>query len=314
MRIGDDTNSHARRLAALAVAAVAWPALPDRRRRRGPGPAVAARAAPGRARAASRTARACSRPSSPATRTSSTSSPARSRCCATARRSWSPSSTGPGAPATARRSGSSSSSDQLRRSLNVLRNRLVEIYRSGEPDAAHRDPRVRRLRRPGLALRVPAPDRGAGRRRSSAACATLRNGTRDTVERVDGRPRRDRRQEGRARAHPGRSSRPARPSSTPPATSKAAALDEVAVATSSGSRATSATSRARSRRRSRRRPRRRRRRCPPGPIQGAQRRLHLAGQRPGDLAVRLALGPHARGHRHRRPRGHPDPRRARPGT
>ena len=35
-----------------------------------------------------------------------------------------------------------------------------------------------------LALRVPAPDRGAGLRRSSAACATLRNGTRITVERV----------------------------------------------------------------------------------------------------------------------------------
>ncbi len=38
-------------------------------------------------------------------------------------------------------------------------------------------------------------------------------------------------------------------------------------------------------------------------------RAHLAGQRPGDLAVRLALGPDARGHRHRRSQRHTGPGR-----
>ena len=42
-------------------------------------------------------------------------------------------------------------------------------------------------------------------------------------------------------------------------------------------------------------------------------RADLAGQRPDRLAVRHALGPPARGRRHRRPGGHADPRRRSPG-
>ena len=109
----------------------------------------------------------------------------------------------------------------------MLRNRLVDIYRSGEPDLL-----TVMLESDGFddlvsPLRVPAPDRGAGLRRSSAGCATLRNDTRD--DRRAGRRRTATR------------SRPRRPSSSAPAAQleareaeldavrdeKAAALDQV---------------------------------------------------------------------------------------
>ena len=48
---------------------------------------------------------------------------------------------------------------------------------------------------------------------------------------------------------------------------------------------------------------------PAGPIQARLGRDDLARQRPGRLALRHALGPDARGRRHRRPRRDPDPRR-----
>ena len=47
----------------------------------------------------------------------------------------------------------------------------------------------------------------------------------------------------------------------------------------------------------------------PGPVRQRHRPADLAGERPGRLALRHALGPPARRHRHRRGLGHPDPRR-----
>ncbi len=47
--------------------------------------------------------------------------------------------------------------------------------------------------------------------------------------------------------------------------------------------------------------------APRRPDPGRLRRLHLAGKRPGHLGLRLPLGPHARGDRYRCPRGHADP-------
>ena len=47
---------------------------------------------------------------------------------------------------------------------------------------------------------------------------------------------------------------------------------------------------------------------PAGPIRGGSSGLILACERAGHLRLRLPLGPHARGNRHRRPLRHPDPR------
>ena len=144
----------------------------------------------------------------------------------------------------------------------------------------------------------------------------LRNEHPDTVERITEDARRDRRQEGRARAHPRASSRPARPSSTPSATRRPGERStrsqpdierlegdiEPTSRTRSSSRSQAALRRAGVRRSGRRRSRR----GAAGliwPVNGTRR-----------LPLRPALGPHARGHRHRRRRGHPDPRREAPGN
>ena len=91
---------------------------------------------------------------------------------------------------------------QLRRSLNVLRNRLVGIYRSSGADLL-----TVMLESDGfddlrLALRVPAPDRGAGLHDRRPGANPPQRHHRDGRARDRG-PQRDRGQEGRARAHPG---------------------------------------------------------------------------------------------------------------
>ena len=134
---------------------------------------------------------------------------------------------------------------------------------SRRPD---RDPHLRRLRRPRQPLRVPAPARGARRDDRRPRPVPAQRHPRDGRA-GRGRPRRDRREEGRARPHP-LAARGPRGELDAARDEKAAALDQVEGARSSGSRATSATSRARSRPRSRPRRRSPTTPLPAGPIQG----------------------------------------------
>ena len=273
MPIGDDTHTHARRPARLVARRgparrADRPARPRRRRRR-PGPAVRARPARGRARPAAgpqgralERARRLQRPGRPARR--------RGRGAAQPRGDRRrPSCAGSRRASTARRTGSSGSTQQLRRSLNVLRNRLVGIYRSGEPDLLtvmlESDGFDDLVSRYEYLRRIEEQD-SVDRRPRARRCATAPG---VTVERVDRGPQRDRGEEGRARAHPdaargarGRARRGPRPARRRRSTRS--------TPTSSSSRATSPTSRTRSSSRSRRRARpRASRRCRPGPIQGA---------------------------------------------
>ena len=72
--------------------------------------------------------------------------------------------------------------DQLRRSLNTLSGRLVDIYRSGMPDTATLLLSGRRAGRPPDPCRVPAPDRGgrrvAGLQRARRCATRYRTGSR----------------------------------------------------------------------------------------------------------------------------------------
>ena len=149
---------------------------------------------------------------------------------------------------------------QLRRSLNDLRNRLVDIYRSGDPDLLtvmlESDGFDDLLSRYEYLRRIEEQDSAiVGKVRN------LRDGTRITVERVTAD--RDEIAAKKAELERTRAQLESREAALDAVRdSKAAALDEVQ-SDISGSRATSATSRARFRRRSRRRRRPRRRRCPP---------------------------------------------------
>ena len=166
-------------------------------------------------------------------------------------------------------------------------------------------PRVRRLRRRARPLRVPAADPGPGTPRSSVASASSAT--------TPPRP-------SSASARPATRSPPRRPSWSAPARSSRRARPQLDAARDRSKRAlgridehvdhlegdvsdiqkkiqeqlaaASGVDDASGR-----------------PDPGRLRRLHLAGQRTGRLAVRHALGPHARGRRHRRPGRHPDPRR-----
>ena len=196
----------------------------------------------------------------------------------------------------------------LRRSLNALRDRLVSIYRSEDPDVltviltsdgfddlVNRYEYLRRIEERDATI--------VGRVRF------LRNGTRETVDRVEAD--RDEIAAKKAELVRTRSQLEAREGELDAARDeKAAALDQVE----------GQIERARGRHR----------RHPgqdpgadPGRLGGADdaaarrpdpgrrgRRHDLARQRAGHLAVRPALGPDARGHRHRDPRRHADPRRA----
>ena len=96
---------------------------------------------------------------------------------------------------------------QLNRSLNTLRNRLVDIYRSGQPDLLTVMLDCARLQRPDRPLRVPEADRDAGLRRRRP-----RPGPAQRVDRHrqagDRRARRHRRPARRARAHAQRAREP----------------------------------------------------------------------------------------------------------
>ena len=195
-----------------------------------------------------------------------------------------------------------------RRSLNVLRQRLVGIYRSGSPDLLtvmlESDGFDDLVSRYEYLRRIEEQDSSIVSR-----VRTLRNGTRLTVEQVT--EDRNEIEEKKAELERTRAQLEAREAELAAVRDqKAAALDEVELRTSSSSRATSPTFRTRSSSRSR--PASETPGVAPlqaGPGPGRQRRLDLAGQRHPDLAVRLSLGTHARGDRHLGPRGHPDPRR-----
>ena len=194
---------------------------------------------------------------------------------------------------------------ELKRSLNTLRNRLVDIYRSGRPDLLtvmlESDGFDDLISRYEYLRRIEEQDSSiVGKVR------VLRDGTRDVVARIEAD--RDEIAARKAELVRTRSQLEAREADLDAVRDrKAAALDEVnsdierlegdigdiqgdiqaqiQAASSTGAGDHGA-----------------------GP--GGQRlRLHLARQRPRHLAVRLALGAHARGHRHRGPLGDPDPGR-----
>ena len=187
----------------------------------------------------------------------------------------------PGAAATREKARLDAAPRAARRSLNILRKRLVEIYKSDEPDAL-----TVILESDGFddllnALRVPDADPGAGRRdrrpRPHAARRHPRHG------RADRRAARDeiaakkaelertriaaRGPRGRARRGP----RPARPRALDQVESDIERL-EGDISDIQGQIQAQLAGRVR---------RRRRRRCPPARSRAAARRLDLAGQRPG---------------------------------
>ena len=157
-----------------------------------------------------------------------------------------------------------------------LRNRLVDIYRSGDPDLLtvmlESDGFDDLLDRYEYLRRIEEQDSSiVGRVRG------LRNGTRITVERVTAD--RDEIAAKKAELERTRAQLEAREAELDAVRDqKAAALDQVQSQTSSGSRATSATSRARSRRRSRRRPRPRPTPLPAGPGPGRRARRASSGR------------------------------------
>ena len=193
---------------------------------------------------------------------------------------------------------------QLTRSLNVLRRRLVSIYRSDEPDVLtvmlEADGFEDLVSRYEYLRRIEEQDADiVGRVRG------LRNESRDTVERIEAA--RDEIAARKAELVRTRVQLEAREAELAAVRDrKAAALDEVHsdierlegdISDIQGqiqaqiSAASSTTP------------------LPGGPDPGREQRLDLAGQRAGHLAVRPALGAHARGPRHRGAGGHPDPRR-----
>ena len=246
--------------------------------------------APGRHHRTSRRARCGSRPTS---RASAPSSRASRTSCAGADPA--------GAPARA-----------LAESRAALSERLVELYKADEPDVVtvilESDGFADLLERAEFMQRVSQQDaRIIDRVRTAKQEAVA------TEQRLDRLEERQREVTAERRPAPpggrrdqGPAGRPPRAVSRAPARRQGAARSSPRAPSATSSRATSRRSR-RSRRRSRAAAVRA---APPaGPDPAGLGQRHLAGQRPGRVAVRHALGPPARGRRHRGAGRHADPRR-----
>ena len=203
--------------------------------------------------------------------------------------------------------------ERLRRELatarKVLAARLVEIYKADAPDALtvvlEADGFGDLLEHAEFLDRISEQDR---------EITDEVRGLRDSAHDAGGSARRPRgARAARGRAHPAPSATRSRPAQGQLVSSR----DELAAARADR-RGALAQVRESARRRSRatcgrsrpsRRGCRRRSRAPaPAADQAGQRRADLAGQRARRLALRHALGPPPRGHRHRRAQRHGDPR------
>ena len=188
--------------------------------------------------------------------------------------------------------------------------RLVELYKADKPDARDGRARVQRLRRPARAHRVHAarlpPGRtdhrhrragqGGRRPRPRSGSTSSRSARRSSPTRSPAEVDAGRRGQGPARRPPRRATPTAR-------SDKHGAARQDPRRPPRSSRATCARSRPSRRRCSRRcRPRRRQRLRARRPDPAGLGRPDLARQRPDRVPVRHALGPPARGRRHRRAR------------
>ena len=215
-------------------------------------------------------------------------------------------------------SASTSAIVQLRKQAasrqGVLAQRLVEIYKADQPDFVSvvleadgfddmlvRADYMSRDREAGLGDRRSGARAEAGVRAASGRCCST------SSSRPQEAVRRDRGQQ-RELARDARGDREQPGASSPSARRRQARQARQRDARSPGARG-------RHRARSRPPPPRSRASCraagplPAGPHPPGQRRLHLAGQRSGGVAVRHALGAPARRRRHRGPGRHADPGR-----